>query len=514
MKNGKDYIVFEPYQKECNMIKIDTAVRSQYTTTVYPSDNIFEELGKNTYDYKDLISELIDNAIAARYENRIVNVVIDIFVDNDNNPIRFVINDNAQGIPVDRMGTAIAPAAIQSSNSLNEHGLGMKQAVAALGKLEYLATKIEGEVKGRLIRQFKFGDIETFYVQFDQSSGTEISVTDLKPIVITHAATITKSLIPYLGARYRKFLRNDNKKASIVLNIRKSEYPEIIDYSWQVDEVKPVYFHPATRMNQPVVHAHEISRRGWKAKLTIGYAPNSDNEYEELGIEPPNKFHPYRVSLNKQGLDIILHNRVILFHQLSELDIVPSKHPDYNNIRGEIELIEGFSTAITKNSIIYDDHFSECIEEIRAILRGEKPGPGKKVRDYLTQKTYPEEIPERLLRDRLIEWLKNNPLNKKTDVGKEYSVEGIEGFIDIYADNEAWEVKTDQASALDIYQLFMYMDIGNIKKGYLVAKSFSPGASVAAKHISTAHNKEVILATREQFPINQPPTDDEREEYY
>ena len=33
---------------------------------VPPSDNIFRELGNNTYDFKDLLSELIDNSIAAR----------------------------------------------------------------------------------------------------------------------------------------------------------------------------------------------------------------------------------------------------------------------------------------------------------------------------------------------------------------------------------------------------------------------------------------------------------------
>lgn len=506
---------FGVYRKEEQMLNIDTLERCQYSTTVYPSDNIFEELGKNTYDYKDLISELIDNAIAARYEDRLVTITINIFVDDDNKPVRFVINDNAKGIPVERMGSAIAPAAVQSLNSLNEHGLGMKQAVAALGKLDYIATKTDGEGRARVIREFKFGDIETFYAQFDQSSGTEISVVNIKPIVITHAATITKTLVPYIGARYRKFLRDDHKQATITLNIKKAKAPDVTDYSWPVEEVKPVYFHPATRSNQPIIHAYEISQRGkWKAKLTMGYAPNSDKEYEELGIEPPNKFHPYRVSLNKQGFDIILHDRVILFHQLSEFEIVPSKHPDYNNIRGEIELIEGFSTAITKNSIIYDDHFRECIEEIEAILRGKKAGPGKKIKDYLALKTYPEEIPESLLRDRLKEWLSNNPLNKKNNVETEYVVEGIEGYIDIYADREAWEIKTDQANALDVYQLFMYMDVGGIDKGFLVAKDFTTGANVASKHIKEIHNKEIALAKREQFPINQPPTDSEREDYY
>ncbi|GJG92701.1 hypothetical protein C4097_03765 [Clostridioides difficile] len=35
---------------------------------IEPSDNLFRELGNNTYDFVDLISEFIDNSIAAKIE--------------------------------------------------------------------------------------------------------------------------------------------------------------------------------------------------------------------------------------------------------------------------------------------------------------------------------------------------------------------------------------------------------------------------------------------------------------
>ena len=59
----------------------------------------------------------------------------------------------------------------------------------------------------------------------------------------------------------------------------------------------------------------------------------------------------------------------------------------------------------------------------------------------------------------------------------------------------------------------MYMDIGEVKKGYLVAKGFTPGAHIAVKTIKDHHEKEIILAPRDHFPINQHPTSQEREEY-
>lgn len=495
------------------MIDLSKLDSSHQKIRVDPSDNIFIELGYNTYDYKDLLSELIDNSFAAMRENMQLKVDIMIFVDNDNNAKEFIISDNASGISEDMLCLAITPAGLRGVNSLNEHGLGMKQAVSSLGTLKYLATKTEQEQKARVITEFKFGELDTFLSEFDKEAGTEIAVTNLKPIIVTHPGTITRSIVPYLGARYRRFL----KPEKVVMDLR-IHIVSIVDnsklYEWKVSEVKPIYFHPATRENRPVILKHPISGNGWKAELTLGYAPKDDAEYEELGVDVPTKFHPYKVSLTRQGLDVILHDRVILFHQLSELGIVTQKHNDYNEIRGEINLLRGFATAITKNSMIFDENFMACIEEVKQILTGEKAGPGNKVNNYLRRKTYPEEIPEKLLRDRLIEWLTNNPVNKKFNVNKEYVIEGIEGFIDILADGEAWEIKVDQADARDVYQLFMYMDVGNLDKGYLVANNYSTGARVAISHIQNKHGKEIVLASREQFPINHPPTASERDEYY
>ncbi|GAG80977.1 unnamed protein product, partial [marine sediment metagenome] len=284
-------------------------------------------------------------------------------------------------------------------------------------------------------------------------------------------------------------------------------------YEVTINEEKPFYFHPSTRENRPVIQSYELEGTDWKAKLTFGYAPTLEGEYDELGIENPNKWHPYRISRATQGLDIFLHNRIILFHQLHEIGLVSGEHSDYNDIRGEIELIYGFSTAITKNELIRDRKFYECIQEIEAILNGRKSGPAKGKKDYLKRKTYPESLPEKLLRDRLHIYLETNPLNKKEDVESEYVIGGIEGFIDILADKEAWEIKTGKASALDVYQLFMYMDVGKFDKGYLVAKDFTTGASVASKYIKDNHSKTITLANLKDFPINHPITPDEREEY-
>jgi hypothetical protein len=274
--------------------------------------------------------------------------------------------------------------------------------------------------------------------------------------------------------------------------------------------MKPVYFHPSLRNNKPVILNHKLQGSGWKAELTFGYAP-TDEEYKELNMERLPKYHPYFVSMAKQGLDIIIHDRVVLFHQLSEIGLVNVRHSDYNLFRGEIDLKEGFSTAITKNFIIQDEHFADCIKKVNDFLTsGDESSP----KNYLKQKTYPQEIPEALLRDRLATWLQANPLTKRKDVKTEYTVGGLGGFIDILADGEAWEIKRLQADGLDAYQLFAYMDMGNIDKGYLIAPSFTTGAQAARDYIQSKHKKQIELAHINSFPINHPPSAQERAEYY
>ena len=60
------------------MIDLKSLKESTTRTTVNPSNKLFEELGRNTYDYKDLLSELIDNCLAARRAATTLEVVIDI----------------------------------------------------------------------------------------------------------------------------------------------------------------------------------------------------------------------------------------------------------------------------------------------------------------------------------------------------------------------------------------------------------------------------------------------------
>ncbi len=486
------------------MIDVANAKPSNFTIKIPPSNNIWSALGNNTYDFVDLISELVDNAVAAKVPGALLNVKIQVGASDDRQKTYFVIGDDASGIPREKLGEAISPASIQTRGTLNEHGLGMKQAIASLGELVYLATKTENDAEAAIVEKFQWEDIQPKLAAVDWAHGTEIKVGKLKSVVPLNQEHFTRDVVDYLGARYRRFLLPDNRQMKLVLELVDSDEadrPTI--YSKEIESVKPLYFSPKTRDNKPVIEKLPFQGKGWEAQLTFGYAP-TDKEYLDLGLVRPTKFHPYRVSLKKQGLDVILHDRILMFHALASIGLVESSHNDYNFIRGEIDLLRGFSTAITKNSILVDRHFQECVEQIKDFLVE---------KNLLERKTYLEDLPEALLRDRLKVWLLSNPIGPKKDVKTEYAVQGLSGSIDVLADGEAWELKKDQADGLDVYQLFAYLDMGNLVSGVLVARDFSTGCESAAQHITETHGKKIRLEKLEKFPICTPMTDAEREAY-
>lgn len=493
------------------MLKIEDLEYSDIPNIIVePQDQLFNEFGNNTYNFIDLISELIDNSISAKIDGKILQIKLEIGISAEQPEDSFsIIKDNGKGISRENIGLAISPAGTSGGKFLNEHGLGMKQAVAALGHFYYLATKTENDSDTIIIDKFKFGELFPKLDNLPWEHGTEICVNKLKPIVPKTSQTFTKTINTYLGARYRRYLKQENPMISI--NVKLLDLDDVdssgnvtVINEWEVEELKQIYFHPNKRQNMPVVLNEEFKGVGWEADFSFGYAP-TNSEYEEMGLEPPKQYEPYHVSLSKQGFDVFKNDRVIQFHQLAELGFIPARHNKYNNVRGEINLRKGFTTAITKNYIVVDENFHQLMVEIKEFLDDGK---------YLEKKTYPNELPEKLLRDRLKKHFLTRTIDPKTDVKTEYAVGGLGGFIDIFADDEAHELKTIEAGGLDVYQLFAYMDMGDIEKGYLIAPGFKTGAEAAKDFIKKNHDKAILLVNLDEFPIMNAPTPEELKKYY
>lgn len=490
------------------MLNIEQLTNEQISKTqtieIKPSDNLFKELGNNTYDFLDLISELIDNAIAARIKNKILNISIIIGISKKDKCAKYIlIKDDANGIPRTIIGDALSPASMSGGQSLNEHGLGMKQSISALGYLYYIITKTTNDSDAMLIKELKFGELLVNLIKVDWSHGTEICIKNVNQIVPIRPQSYTMSVIPYLGARYRRFLKSEKPDMNLKIQLANADNNDKILNSYNITPIFPVYYHPNKHINEPICYKN-FKGGGWEADLTFGYAPTT-RQYEYMGLTSPDRYDPYTVSLSKQGLDLIKNDRVLKFHMLSELGLANVNHSKFNYFRGEVNLIIGFCTANTKNNIIQDSNFQELKQALYDFFT-----ENRWLQGYKTSK----DLPESLLRDRLKKHLLTRSIDRKKDVITEYPIKTINSFIDILADNEAWEIKTEIANATNVFQLFGYMDIANISKGYLIAPSFGEGATYAVNYIYKKYHKNIILAKLDEFPINHEPNDYELNKYY
>jgi len=475
---------------------------------VDPSNHIFEVLGNNDYTDIDLISELIDNAVAAKLENRQLRIVIEVGISEENPESSFFeIRDNASGIEFENLARAISPAGQPEDvdHPLNEHGLGMKQAIASAGELEFLKTKPTNENSATVISEFSYGEIDYETENVDWNHGTHIKVGNLREILKSSDRVYGQRILHYLGARYRRMLGPPNGELDIQIEWRNLDDDDHMR-KYTAEPIYPIYFHPNERINKPIVEKKKFygpEGDGWVIELTFGYAPSSDAEYEKLGIESPSRYEPYSVALSKQGLDLMMHDRVIQFHQLDDIGLVKASHNQYNRIRGEIDMLEGFHTAITKNKIPESEQFNSMISQVKGFLDDE---------NLLNSVTVPGDIPENCLRDRLAKLLRKAPYNKK-NIDTEYTVGKLRGFVDVYADGEAWEIKVDQGNGIDVYQLFGYMDMADIQVGKFVSDGISGGARQAIKHINEKHGKEIEAVKLKNLAINGAMSDEEIEKY-
>ncbi len=473
--------------------------------TIKPSNKLFKELGNTNYTFLDLISELIDNSISAKIPDCVLQIDIEIGLSKNDKTLSYlIIRDNGKGISRDLLDKALSPGERAGNTTLNEHGLGMKQAIATLGELKYLATKTHSDDQAIVIEEIAFGEITPRLAQVDWPFGTEICIHQLKNILPIRSQDYTMKICPYLGARYRRYLK-DKSKLQLAIEIKNLDDPEK-NRIWQIRSLEPVYFHPITNQREPVIYKHQFNGSRWKAELTFGYSPANPSEYEKLGIEQPKQYEPYRATLSKQGFDLLKNDRVISFHQLSEIGLTASRQSKYNPIKGEIDLLKGFTTTLSKNDIVRDFNFMELISRLKGFIHEKK----------LFDKKTCHDLPKSLLIDRLVQYLKTRNRSPIKDIKSPYSVKNL-GDLDILADGEAWQIKTQLASALQVYELFAFMDMGAIKKGYLVAPDFESNANQTVQFIKHQHQKDIQLlklVKRSKLPISQTPSPEEFKKHF
>jgi anti-sigma regulatory factor (Ser/Thr protein kinase) len=452
------------------------------TIKITPADELFTELGNVNYTLDEALSELIDNSISARDGNSI-SIDLEFYLDNSKGKCeRIIIRDNALGISEKDIDKCISPAGKQTTNSLNEHGLGLKSSIASLGKLKYLKSKTSNEC-GFKIEKFSW-EIEILDDIFTFNQGTEISIDTNERKLLRRICRRTqeagiKQLSLKLGSRYRRLISKLDLKISL----------NVIDgtniQTTIVNSVTPLYFNAWNNRPECFIYEKIFTHGEAVAKLTFGYAPKTEQDYTKIDANYDTYHHdakiphPYRSSTDSQGLDLIMNDRVIAFSQMAEINLSATRHPNYNQIRGEIIFENGFLTTSNKTNMIKNDNFVEVMKEIKAYLTTSgKPYTGytNLISNKYLQGSEPSFDNENSLKTRIAECLEpKDPHSTPSTVVREFVIEQCGLKVDLLVNGIPWEVKNVQCTCHDISQLMTYMILLNVKKGVIVSPTLKNG---------------------------------------
>lgn len=437
----------------------------EYKVKLVANEGIFKGLAKQNMLFHQCIGELIDNAIAAKRDDQKFKVDVVFIKNNDENSVDVYIADNSKGMTLDIFQKALQLGeSATTTNRLNEHGFGMKNALATLsGENGYwkIWTKplsentiyaAEGPFRPEMsIREEEEFPPETF---LPTDISTLIKVSVKLPFIQSvqgrgapskDLATLRTWLIEHLGVFYRGYLEQDPKTfentGTIVVSIGND--------SLQVPPIPVPLGHMETKY-------FDVEINGDVYTLTYKFGTLDKVKGDSLVRGEKTKYY-YQGNIPTQGIDIRLGKRVIATAQFETIwktergDNQLSRHNNYNDFLGEL-LIPGkiprgtLSTINNKTDFNLDDdnwtRIFDKLNEIRPIkqIREKSEGALKKKWMSMLKATNPDDS----VSDEVSVW----PTGTKIDVYRKTAGDKI----------IIYELKVGTGSPIHLYQLKMYWD--------------------------------------------------------
>lgn len=176
---------------------------------ISPHRSIMTKISQTGYSIQEAISELIDNALDARFLDKKLKVNIVLSAKE------ILIEDNGRGMTEDQAVKSIRLGFSEKRGQLGEFGLGLKTSTSFLGKAFRLETSNpdsdeEYQLEYDETDWLKNGDWfkYPFSVQSPKSraSGTLIKITDLK---IDISEKLLKNIREEFNIRFGPFIKND-----------------------------------------------------------------------------------------------------------------------------------------------------------------------------------------------------------------------------------------------------------------------------------------------------------------
>lgn len=443
---------------------------SEHEVNLIADEGIFRGLAKQNLLFHQCVLELCDNAIASAVQG--IKPCIEIFLnptENEPDYVDFWICDNGCGMDIDSLSSALQLGKTPTSDSrLNEHGFGLKNALATMsgGNGRWtLWTRKEGKticsVKGPFSSTMIIEDGVTFPDEPFLPSASDISTIIHVRIKLSfvqgvqgrgapsnNLVTLRQWLIEHLGVAYRGYLE---------LNKETQETYARIAVSCGTDrKVVPA-------VNVPLGNAEtryfDIPLAGMDAPIRVTYMFGTLDEIKRdqlIGEKEKAKYY-YQGNMPTQGIDIRLGKRVIATAQFESIWKTDdgrtqlSRHNNYNDFVGEVlipELPRGILTTVNNKTDfnLDDSNWNLLFEELNKIrppvkVRERTENELKKKWMAMLRATNPEDI----VTDERAVW----PMGARIDV---FRKSAQDESVTIY------ELKVGSGAPIHLYQLKMYWD--------------------------------------------------------
>lgn len=450
-----------------------------HKVSLVTTEGVFRGLAKQNMLFHQCLGELIDNSISATNEKHEFQVEIILVPDgNHKGFVNLYVADAGSGMTVEMLERALQLGETPTSgNRLNEHGFGLKNALATLSggngpwkiwtkpSLSTAAYFVEGPFKQEMIIRDDVPFPSQAFLPSDISVLIEVPVklsfiqtVQGRGAPATDLATLRDWFIEHLGVLYRGYLQQDNstfRRSGVI----------IVAIGTNRLQVPPVDVPLGTRK----IEYFDVELGGNVYKLEYQFGTLDEVKRDQLVLGKKAKFY-YQKNQPTQGIDIRLGKRVIATRQFDTIWKTGdgknqlSRHNNYNDFVGELlipDVPRGVLTTVNnKTDFNLDD------PDWTSIF------------DKLNNYRPPEKIREKSESELRKKWMQMLKATNRDDVvTDEVCVWPTGTAIDVYRKTVSgkiilYELKVGSGSPLNLYQLKMYWD------GLILDKKDPPNEAV------------------------------------
>ncbi len=470
---------------------------AKHEVQLVANQGIFKGLAKQNMLFHQCLCELIDNAIAAKDENR--KFTIDVILHKEDEQFFSVfVCDNGVGMSLETLQDALQLGRPPSGTSrLNEHGFGLKNALATLtaasdcwqiisrDRANAKIVSVHGPFGPTMLVEDEaaFPNRDFLPAEYATLVEAKLKLSFLQTVQGRGAPTtdltrLREWLIEHLGVLYRGYLENDLTTYESVGSL----YVSIDKDRWVVP---PIHVPLGAKKTE----YFNVELQGKPYQLEYQHGTIDEVKRDKLVRGCKCKYY-YLGNTTAQGIDIRLGRRVIAVRQLeaiwktddSSKRVQLARHSDFNDFAGELiipELPRGvLSTVNNKTDFNLDDQDWQVIFDRLADFK-----PPRRQR----------EKSEMQLRKKWVDMLKATNPDETTMDEKTVWYNGVR--IDVFRKTRdgkiiIYELKVGSATALNVYQLKMYWDglaIQNEEpaEGVLLVEDFSTTVEEMVNKINT-----------------------------